>query len=107
MCKQVIDGKRGNMVIYFVIAVAAISSYGLAFAAEIPVNPLDAAERVEKLSAMGVMAFCLMSSLGALAFLIKLQYGRMMSVIDKNTEATQKVIDVMWRCAEHNKNSKG
>lgn len=103
MCRQVKDSKHGNVMIYIVMIAAAGSAMGLAYAAELPINPLDAAERVEKLSAMGVLAFCLISSLAALAYLIKLQYGRMMSVIDKNTEATQKVIDAVQKCGERSK----
>ncbi len=94
MCKQVKESKQVNAIIYVVVFMACVSAAGLAYATEIPITPLDAAERMEKLSAMGVLAFCLLSSLGALTYLIKLQYGRMMTVIDRNAEATQQSIDM-------------
>lgn len=106
MCRQVTDSKHGNVLIYIVMLAAGVSAASLTYAAEVPINPLDAAERMEKLSAMGVLSFCLISSLATLAYLIKLQYGRMMSVIDRNTEATQKVIDAVQRCAEKGKSEK-
>lgn len=100
MCKQVSESKRGNIRIYVVMVVACMFAFGMVYASSDMPNPLDAAERVDKLGAMGVLAFGFLISLGALAYLIKLQYGRMLTVIDKNTEAVQGVIDAIEKCGK-------
>ena len=99
MCKQVADSKRGNRWVYFWSTMACSFAVTLAYSAELP-SPLDAAERVDKLGAMGVLAFGFLTSLGALAYLIKLQYGRMLTVIDQNTMAVQRVVDAINKCTK-------
>lgn len=97
MCKQVQDSRRGNRWVYFWSIMACTFAVSMAYAAEMP-SPLDAAERVDKLGAMGVLAFGFLISLGALAYLIRLQYGRMLTVIDQNTMAVQRVVDAIDKC---------
>lgn len=97
MCKQVAEGRRDNRFIYFYASMSCFFAVGMACAAELP-DVLTASERIDKMSAMGVLAFGFILSMAGLIYLIRLQYGRMLTVIDKNTEAVQGVIDAIEKC---------
>ena len=74
--------------------IAAGFAVSLAFPAESSYDTISTAERVDKLGATGVLAFGFLLSLGALCYLIRLQYGKMLQVLEKNAEA-------MTRLREH------
>ena len=97
MCRQVTDSRRGNRFIYAFMILSVVFAAGLVYAAEMP-TPVDAAERVGKMSAIGVLAFGFLTSLASNAYLIKLQFGRWLAVVDKNTEVMQKVVDAIEKC---------
>ncbi len=99
MCKQVQESKRGNIRIYIAMVISGFFAIGMVYASDLP-DAIGAAERIDKLGAMGVLAFGFLLSLASLAYLIKLQYGRMLTVIDKNTEAVQGVIDAIEKCGK-------
>lgn len=48
---------------------------------------ISAAERMDKMGSVGVLSLGLIASLAVTYRLVKLQYGKMMEIIDKNTEA--------------------
>lgn len=75
--------------VYVVAGAVVLFGAGLALATEI--DAITAAERIDKLGAMGVMAFGLLLSLGALVYLIRLQYGRMLDVLEKVAISNEKV----------------
>lgn len=89
--------KGGVWAIYVVAAACVLCAVGLAAAADLP-DAVSAAERIDKLGAMGVLSFALLISLGALVYLIRLQYGRMMQVVDENTKAMVAVTEAIEKC---------
>lgn len=70
--------------ITFVGMVTAIFAVGIAFASESDI--LDTASKMEKMSAIGILSIGFLASLFALITLIKLQYGKMLEVIENNTK---------------------
>lgn len=69
--------------------VLLVSFYsGLALAADLDV--VSASERMDKLGAIGVLAFGFLIVCGALLYLIRLQYGKMMQVMERTSEAELK-----------------
>ncbi len=77
--------------------IAALGGLSCIFAAGLvmadTINPADAAERIDKLGATGILAFGFLLTIAALIYLIKLQYGKMMEVLDRNSEAITKMVD--------------
>ena len=66
----------------FILFVAlSIYSMGLAMAAELP-DALGAAERIDKLGPVGVLAFGFIVSMATIAYLIRCLFGRLLGMID-------------------------
>ena len=83
--------KEINTRIMIIGVIACIFAVGVAWSAEL--DAVSVAERVEKLSATGILTFGFLLSIGALIYLIKLQYGKMMKVLEDNTKALVKVLE--------------
>ena len=73
--------KRITILFIFVVVFYA----GIACAADI--DAVSTAAKIEKLGIVGVLALCLIITNAALLFLIRLQYGKMMTVIEKTADA--------------------
>lgn len=97
-CVQVKDGKRDNRWISFFVVMACMFASSMTLAVELPDAIIDAAERVDRMGAMGILAFGFILSMAGLLYLIRLQYGKMMQVIDANTTALQRVADATEKC---------
>ena len=96
---QTNDIRRGTVKIFIMFVVLSIYSMGLAYAVEMP-DAVDAAERVDKLGAVGVLAFGFILSLGTTAYLIRFVFTRLMGVIDGNTRIIAETSQTMNRVNE-------
>lgn len=81
--------------IAFMGAVSACFYAGIAYCAD---NPIDTAERIDKLGATGVLAFGFLMSIGALVYLIHLIFGQLKDMIEKNTVVMTQVSDTIKEC---------
>ena len=73
--------------------ITALGIISVVFAASIAMagdlsDVVSAADRADRLGALGILAFGFILVTGALLCLIRLQYGRMLSVLDKSAEAS-------------------
>jgi hypothetical protein len=76
--------------IIFLTICTIVGSAQLALAADMNVNPIDAAERVERLGTIGILTFTLiLSGLGNL-YLLRLLGTKIISIIEKSTEAHER-----------------
>lgn len=84
--------KQVNRRIMAALALSCIFAVSLAFAAEVP-TPLDTAERMDRMTSVGVLSFCLVTSNILVGVLIKLQYGKMFSTLDRSAEVNAQAIE--------------
>lgn len=91
---QRIDIQKKVTAIFILFAVLSIYSMGLAYAVEMP-DAVDAAERVDKLGAVGVLAFGFILSLGTTGYLVKCLFGKLLGVIDACTKTLSETNQTM------------
>lgn len=103
--EQIKEVRRGTALIFIMFVVLSIYSLGLAVAAEMP-DAVSAAERIDKLGAVGVLAFGFILSLATTAYLIRLQFGKLMTVIDRNTQVVTETTQTMRQVTEAIKHCK-
>jgi len=83
--------------IIFLTICTIVGSAQLAIAADMNVNPIDAAERVERLGTIGILTFTLiLSGLGNL-YLLRLLGTKIISIIEKSTEAHERTANATER----------
>jgi hypothetical protein len=96
--------------IIFLTIVSIFGSAQLALANDMNVNPIDAAERIERLGTIGILTFTLIvSGLGNL-YLLRLLGTKIISIIEKSSEAhertakaTERVIEAIEHCKQFKK----
>ena len=93
------DVRLGAIRIFAAMVITSLFAVSLAFASEIP-DPVTAAERIEKLSATGILAFGFILSLGTTAYLIKLQFQKFNEMIDANTKVIAEACNAMEQVTE-------
>jgi len=89
------ESRRINRWITAYLIVAGSCVAGIAYGVDSLETSTDVASRLDKMGAVGVLSFALILSLGALVYLIRLQYGRMMDVLEKAGLAMQKMSDTL------------
>ena len=89
--------KQLNRRIVFTFAMASVFYAGLAYCQNVS-TVIDSAERIDKMSATGIMAsgFILMAI--ANIYLIRLVFGKMNDTLKENTVALTQVADAVKRC---------
>lgn len=95
------NSRELNRRIFAGLICLAVFYSGLAFAAE--VNPADTAERIDKLGATGILAFGFLLTCGALVYLIRLQYGKHMEVLERNATVMTQLMEVIRECKHNHK----
>lgn len=93
------DVRLGAIRIFAAMVITSLFAVSLAFASEIP-DPVTAAERIEKLSATGILAFGFILSLATTAYLIKLQFQKFDKVIEASTKVIAETCHAMKQVTE-------
>jgi hypothetical protein len=94
----------------FLTIVTIIGGTQLALATDVSVNPIDAAERVERLGTIGILTFTIiLSGIGNL-YLLRLLGTKIIAIIEKSSEAhertasaTERVIEAIEHCKQFKK----
>lgn len=85
-----------NRRIVFMSVMMSLFYAGIAYCADS--STLDTAERIDKLGATGILAFGFILSIGANIYLIRLVFGQLKEVVEKNTIASTQMMDAMEEC---------
>jgi len=86
MCER-FTRQQLNRRLTFCALMACAFAAGLAYATESASSALDAAERADRLGAVGILAVGFIIVTVALLTLVRLQYGRMLTVIEEASKA--------------------
>ncbi len=92
--EQKMELQKGTARIFLMFAVLSIYSMGLAYAVEMP-DAVDAAERVDRMGPVGVLAFGFILSLGTTGYLVKCLFGKLLGVIDACTKTLSETNQTM------------
>jgi len=86
--------QKGVVRVFLMFVVLSIYSMGIAYAVEMP-DAVDAAERVDRMGAVGVLAFGFILSLATTGYLVRCLFGKLMQVIDNCTKTLSETNQTM------------
>lgn len=97
MSKQQKQCRNERWIAYLALFGFVACSCSLAMAADLP-DVMDAAERMDKMTTVGILSACLIIESAILGYLIHLVFSRFMATMEATNVALTKVVDSIDKC---------